>query len=363
MNSFKVVILMLLLAGSMSATTVDGRFFVSNNDGTTYTVVVQLRTDAANGLGGTTLRFSYDNTYLSFASSPTAGVDYNFAAFSGDLYSDGVVVRSGNIVSIGTEYNGADGAGTPVGTSYTDLVILNFTILDPSGHSNLHWTQKEVVGDDYVQWTIGTFLDEDTNPLPVELTSLVASYGSQGSSVSLRWSTASEVNNYGYDVQRSKGERDGFTTLERSFQPGHGTTLEAHTYSFVDMTAISTEPWYRLAQRDLNGAVHYSEPVNANGTTGVDAEIAPKVFSLYQNFPNPFNPSTTIRFTVEKSGPTTLVVYNLVGQVVARLFDGTAVAGHYQTVKLDAGRFASGMYLYRLQSGDKVQVRKLMLLK
>ena len=363
MNSIKVVTLVLLLAASTYATTVSGRFVLLTNDGSTYSVLVQLKTDDGEGLGGTTLKLTYDNSYLSFPTSPVAPTNYSYAAFTSGSYSPGLINVDGNILTISIEYNGADGAGTPVETEFMDVVTINFTTLNPSGHSNLHWTQKEVVGDDYNQWANGTFMDLDTNPLPVELTSLVASYASQGTSVLLRWSTASEVNNYGYDVQRSKEEREGFTTLNGSFQSGHGTTLEAHTYSFLDKTAISTEPWYRLAQRDLNGAVHYSEPANANGTTGVDAEIAPKEFALYQNFPNPFNPTTTIRFTVEKSGPTTLVVYNLVGQVVARLFDGMAVAGRYQTVKLDAGRFASGMYLYRLQSGDKVQVRKLMLLK
>ncbi len=124
-----------------------------------------------------------------------------------------------------------------------------------------------------------------------------------------------------------------------------------------------SEPWYRLKQADLGGTIHFSEAVNANTTTGIDQEIAPRVFALYQNYPNPFNPTTKIRFTVEKSGPATVILYNLVGQVVARLFEGTAIAGRYQNIRLDAGRLASGLYLYRLQSGEKVQVRKLVVLK
>ncbi len=173
----------------------------------------------------------------------------------------------------------------------------------------------------------------------------------------------SEIDNYGFEVQRSADRLLGFTTLEGSFQAGHGTTLEAHTYSYVDKTATPSEPWYRLKQTDLNGKINYSEPVNASTTTGIDQETAPKVFALYPNYPNPFNPTTTIRFTVEQTGPATLVVYNLVGQAVATLFNDVASAGRYQTVRFDAGKLASGMYIYRLQSGNKIQVRKLALVK
>ncbi len=198
MNSLKVVILMLLLAASTFATTVDGRFLLLTNDGSTYTVAVQLKTDVAMGLGGTTLKFSYDNTYLSFPTSPVAGVNYSFAEFTSGEYSAGYISVAGNVLSINTEYNGDTGGGTPVGTSYTDVVTINFTTINPTGHSSLHWTQKEVLGDDNIQWTAGAFPDLDTNPLPVELTSFLASFTSPENSVALRWSTESEVNNYGY---------------------------------------------------------------------------------------------------------------------------------------------------------------------
>ncbi len=363
MKTMATLCLTVFCAMSALSTTVDGRFVVLTNDGSTYSVKVQFKTDVAMGMGGTTVKFSFDNTNLSFPASPTAGVDYSYSAFSGGSYSPGSITVAGNILSINTEYNGTAGSGTPVGTSYTDVVTIDFTTLIPAGNSNLHWTQLEIVGDDYVQWTNGTFPDLDTSPLPIQLSGFSAAPAIQANTITVHWSTASEIDNYGFDVQRSADKSNGFATLAGSFQAGHGTTLEAHTYSYVDNGAVPSQPWYRLKQSDLNGTVHYSEPINASVTTGIDQQVAPKVFALFQNYPNPFNPTTMIRFTVENSGPATLVVYNMLGQKVATLFNDIATAGRYQSVRFNATNLASGMYIYRLQSASKVDVRKLVLTK
>jgi hypothetical protein len=95
---------------------------------------------------------------------------------------------------------------------------------------------------------------------------------------------------------------------------------------------------------------------------GGNAEV-PLVFSLKQNYPNPFNPSTTILFTVEKTGRATMELFNLLGQRVATLFDGVAEPGRMHTVKFDGGHLPSGTYFYRLQSEGKSDVKRLMLLK
>jgi hypothetical protein len=92
-------------------------------------------------------------------------------------------------------------------------------------------------------------------------------------------------------------------------------------------------------------------------------ETAPSAFALHQNYPNPFNPTTEIRFSVAEQGRATLEVFNILGQKVATLFDGVAEAGQYYKLKFDAGRLASGVYLYRLQSAGQVQVRRLLLLR
>jgi len=89
---------------------------------------------------------------------------------------------------------------------------------------------------------------------------------------------------------------------------------------------------------------------------------APTRFELGQNFPNPFNPATNIEYTLLQSGDVLLVIYNLLGEEVARLVSENQIAG-YHTVFWDASNYSSGIYFYRLQAGDFVQTRKMVLLK
>jgi hypothetical protein len=101
-----------------------------------------------------------------------------------------------------------------------------------------------------------------------------------------------------------------------------------------------------------------------DGATSVHSrEGRPPTFALEQNYPNPFNPETSIKFSVEKSGRAILEVYDVLGRRVAALFDDVAEAGRYYSVAFDAGAFGSGVYFYRLQSGRKSDLKKLLLLK
>lgn len=95
----------------------------------------------------------------------------------------------------------------------------------------------------------------------------------------------------------------------------------------------------------------------------VEETFLPSRFSLDQNYPNPFNPETNIKFSVEQTGRATLEIFNLLGQKVATLFDNVVEAGYYQTVRFNGANLASGMYFYRLQSGKKSELKKLILLR
>jgi hypothetical protein len=206
----------------------------------------------------------------------------------------------------------------------------------------------------------GTLFDI-SQTVPIQLSSFTASF-TDGARVRLEWTTASETNNYGFYVQKSKENVNGYQTIENSFVSGHGTTIEPHTYLFTDVTAIQGTWWYRLKQIDLDGTIQYSEPVTTNVVTSVSTKETPSAFVLLQNYPNPFNPSTRIAYELAGNVHVKLTVMNTLGQEVATLVNGNQEAGYY-AVQFDASRLSSGVYLYRIQARDFVETRKLIVVR
>jgi hypothetical protein len=200
------------------------------------------------------------------------------------------------------------------------------------------------------------------SPLPIQLASFNASQNTAGGGVILRWSTQSEVNNYGFEVQRGTVSGGNFVTVSGAVIPGHGTTTVPRDYSYADRSAQPGTWYYRLKQIDLDGAVHYNDPAKVDVQPGGTAPDAPAVFSLGQNFPNPFNPETTIRYGLPSKTHVLLAVYNALGERVAVLAEGEQESGLHE-VRFDGSALASGVYFYRLQSPGYVQTKKLSLLK
>ncbi|HMK38354.1 MAG TPA: T9SS type A sorting domain-containing protein, partial [Bacteroidota bacterium] len=198
--------------------------------------------------------------------------------------------------------------------------------------------------------------------LPIQLVSFSASEIPSGAGVLLRWSTLSEVNNYGFEVQRSDRPGGDFAPVAGSFTAGGGTTTVPREYSYADRNAPAGTWYYRLKQIDLDGTVHYSDPaqivVRPVGTGG----DVPAAITLGQNYPNPFNPETTIRYGLPSASRVELSVYNTLGERVAVLADGIQEAGFHE-VRFDGSSLSSGVYFYRLQTPGFVQTRKLSLLK
>ncbi len=153
--------------------------------------------------------------------------------------------------------------------------------------------------------------------------------------------------------------------ISNSFVPGQGTTLLPHDYSWTHQSVPQGTYYYRLKQVDLDGTTHFSDAVQVivDGVTDVDTKTVPEVFSLDQNYPNPFNPSTTIRFTVETRGHTTLTVFNLLGQEIASLFSGIADPGQIYTARFDATELTNGVYFYKLVNNNRSSIKKMILLK
>jgi hypothetical protein len=202
------------------------------------------------------------------------------------------------------------------------------------------------------------YLASDAAPLPIQLASFVATQS--GESVSLQWQTISELNNYGFYVQRLGEDGVTHTDLPGSFIAGHGTTGEGNAYVFVDH-APQGDGWYRLRQVDLDGSIHVSEPVRVMSTTGVESN-GPAAFALSQNYPNPFNPGTQIPFQTAQAGQARLTVFDQLGREVATLVNGVIPAGVH-AASLNAAGHASGVYFARLTSGSQTSMIRMLLMK
>ncbi len=190
--------------------------------------------------------------------------------------------------------------------------------------------------------------------LPVELTSFSAK--PVNGTINLSWTTATETNNQGFEVQRkSTGD---FETI--AFVEGNGTTTETQNYSFVDSRVEASSYIYRLKQIDYDGTFAYSKEVE------VDV-VVPSEFSLSQNYPNPFNPSTKISFSLPVESYVTLKIFNIIGEEVTNLINRTVNAG-YHDINFDASNLNSGIYFYQIEAqgidgSSFSEVRKMMLTK
>lgn len=207
--------------------------------------------------------------------------------------------------------------------------------------------QVTVNATGFSSWTIGSA----NNPLPVEVTEFTATPSARN--VTLHWSTATEINSAYFEIQRRAIGSSAWTVIGKVKAAGNSNAPKH--YTFTDNNVLGSCA-YQLKQVDNNGS---SKIVGS-----VEVVIAvPKVFMLSQNYPNPFNPSTELQFTLEKDGYTSLKVYNLLGQEVATLFDGNAVAGQLYEQTWSASKFPSGTYFARLESANKTMMRKLVLMK
>jgi len=226
--------------------------------------------------------------------------------------------------------------------------------------TNAHWAEQNGLTV-WSSWTLA----ESSAPLPIQLVSFQASPVTGSGDVKLTWATASEINNYGFYIERSELPSSGFANLPGGFVAGSGTSLGMKQYTWVDRSPLSGTNYYRLKQVDLDGSFRTTEPLKvARGAVqGGDNARQAIVFALGQNYPNPFNPTTRITFTVENPGYTTLKVYNILGDEIAVLYEGMTQPGTEYGVAFDGTSLANGAYFYRLVSGERVSLKKMVLVK
>lgn len=220
-----------------------------------------------------------------------------------------------------------------------------FDMVSDSTGANLAWAATFNNEQDVYY----SYIMDTTSTVPVELLSF--STFVEANVVTLYWSTATELNNYGFEIQR-KSEGTEFYSV--GFVNGNGTTTRQNNYSYSDRNLDEGEYFYRLKQVDYSGNYEYSKIV--------EIEIAPSVFSLFQNYPNPFNPSTVISYQLPVGSDVTLKVIDILGGEVETLVNEYNSAGKYD-IQFNATDLPSGFYFYQLRAGEFVQTKKMLLLK
>ncbi|MHC1738966.1 MAG: T9SS type A sorting domain-containing protein [Ignavibacteriaceae bacterium] len=281
---------------------------------------------------------------------------FNNKIYWGD--NDGIKTANSNGSSESTIYAGADADGVAIDGTNNAVLWVDFLTGEVK--------RVDIAGTNYAVHTPShstiSGIDTDYNPhaLPVELSSFNAKLTEAG--VALRWTTATEINNFGFEIERAlKPEEGGWEKI--GFVNGSGNSNSLKEYSFADPLNLNLNLnlRYRLKQIDNDGSFTYSKEVEIDNLRPLSAAGG---FDLLQNYPNPFNPATVISYRLQVPGHVTLKLIDVLGNEVAVLVDATQESGNHD-YKLSTLNYklTSGVYFYKLQAGDFVSTKKMILLK
>jgi hypothetical protein len=381
MKKIITAILFILFGCSIYTQTIQQSISVVQNAksvGGSFSIILQVKgtnLPEANTLGSATIDINYDNTKLSYVDADP----WAFGIAEGYICTatnNTTFIRLGVFGLLVNSLSSGNPPGIDIGDDYDTWVQLNFTILSTSGTSN--FSIKPNTNE------IGIFENHSNNPrtgeinnipltapeienqpLPVELTTFSAKQ--EGEKISISWQTRTEVNNYGFEVERTsslpspyQGEgvttgRDGRGWNKIGFVEGSGNSNSTKNYSFTDKNPKGGSKFqYRLKQIDTDGKYIYSNIE--------EVEYKPTKLELYQNYPNPFNPTTKIDFSLPQACNVTLKIFNTLGEEVATLFNGYMEAG-IQTINFNAKNLPSGFYIYRLRTEKATIIKKMLFLK
>lgn len=226
---------------------------------------------------------------------------------------------------------------------------ISWDIISPISLNTASNTASIAGINSFSDWTLG-----EDGALPVELKTFTVT--TIGSKVRLNWNTATEINNFGFEIERAKTSNSSLLLWEKiGFVNGSGNSNSPKSYTFIDDNVSSEKYSYRLKQIDNDGQFEYSSPVQIDlGSLST--------FWLNQNYPNPFNPSTTIQFSLPAALNVKIIIFNLLGQEIQTLVNETKEAGIHEII-FDAQNLNSGVYLYKIEAGSYIQTRKMTLIK
>ncbi|MFO7523930.1 MAG: M28 family peptidase [Ignavibacteriaceae bacterium] len=242
--------------------------------------------------------------------------------------------------------------------------------------TQLTWVKEEIDISEYMgqQVLLRFLLRSDTNIqedgwyvddinivvydfVPVELVAFTAITSSD--KVTLNWSTASETNNRGFEIERKVFNPQSSVSNSEwrivGYVDGKGTTTDFTRYTFVDQLNEQGKYSYRLKQIDFDGSINYSNEIEVDF-------IGVTEYALLQNYPNPFNPSTVISYQLPVDSKVQLKVYDVLGTEIITLVNEIKSAGKHD-VSFNAGKLSSGTYFYTILTDGFVQTKKMLLVK
>jgi hypothetical protein len=359
------LIIILIFVLNSAAQTFDLRFNVLNSNETNFDVQIQIKSSCAFRIAASNIAFDYNTLAIS---SPSLLSAQNYSGVGGSplhIYSDLTVTQPNDgITSVNVTYIQSDDSyATEVPVAWTDVAVVRFNVVNAGNLPNLVFrtsglspTAVYKIEDHTTTLLSSGDLAAYNGPMPVELTSFMASV--INNNVILNWRTATEINNYGFEVER-KPETGDWTKI--GFAKGNGNSNSEKEYLFTDKNLNPGNYRYRLKQIDNDGKNEYSKEVE------VIVKEIPTEYTLNQNFPNPFNPTTKIEYTIPNAGTSfmksiQLKVYDILGREIETLVNEKKSAGTY-SVSWNAAGLPSGIYIYRLVSNGEVITKIMNLVK
>jgi uncharacterized protein (TIGR03790 family) len=307
-------------------------------------------------VNNTWIRGAIAETYVS-----TSGRAFTSPAVYGqsmiaDLIAEGITAAKGYV------YEPYSSAMADVSILF-DLYTNGYTVSESyfSASPYLSWMDV-VIGDPKFRLISSRlpsdFVDQNNqsepNTLPVELLSFDSFV--KNNIVTLQWKTAAEINNVGFEIERKTTNDNKNSAWNKiGFLEGNGTSNVSKDYCFNDKVTSNGKYEYRLKQIDQNGKIEYSNSIEVNIAIPTQA-------ALHQNFPNPFNPSTAISFTLPTSGNTRLSIYDITGKEIAVLVHGELASGKH-TFQFNADKLSSGSYFYTLLANNFSETKKMILIR
>ena len=322
---------------------------------------------------GVTTAIQLAPSYPSVKLVMPAGSNSYTQAFSGDIINSPVVVTGAGTDSNQTgyeiEFYSIDPiSGSNLSSFSNGYIAGQLAFISNTFNCSFDYARSiaRVKGSENGNWDFyngfGEIQTKDVvESLPVELTSFIGIVINDN--ILLSWKTATEVDNYGFEVQRLQNNNN--TKLHDSdlnwkkvgFVWGAGNSNSLKEYNFVDSKINSAGNYsYRLKQIDNDGTFSYSNVI--------EIEVTPGKYELYQNYPNPFNPTTNIKFSLAEESRVEINIYNMLGEKVIELVNGDFEAGSQQIqLNATASGLASGTYIYSIETKNFRAVKKMILMK